>query len=64
MIVATNDKMEYSKDEVRYEVYKKITQPKEWVDIDGGHFGLLYFPCALFDKSRRAQFNFLYNYLK
>tara|TARA_R100001369_G_C3207146_1_gene147131 strand:+ start:155 stop:292 length:138 start_codon:yes stop_codon:yes gene_type:complete len=22
-------------------VHKNITQPKEWVDIDGGHFGRL-----------------------
>jgi len=64
MIVAKNDEMEYSNDKVTYEVYKKITQPKEWLDIDGGHFGLLYYPSALFDKSSKAQIGFLNKYLK
>lgn len=64
MIVATNDEMEYSNDKVTLEVYKRITQPKEWVDIDGGHFGLLYYPSEIFDKSSTAQIDFLNKYLK
>ncbi|NNJ55097.1 MAG: alpha/beta fold hydrolase [Bacteroidia bacterium] len=64
MIVATNDEMEYSNDKVTLEVFKRITQPKEWVDIDGGHFGLLYYPSELFDKSSKAQIEFLNKYLK
>lgn len=64
MIVATNDEMEYSNDKVTLQVYKRINQPKEWVDIDGGHFGLLYYPSVLFDKSSNAQIEFLNKYLK
>ena len=64
MIVATNDEMDGANPEVTLAVYKKITQPKEWVDIDGGHFGLLHYPSALFDKSSKAQIDFLNKYLK
>lgn len=64
MIVATNDEMEYSNDKVTLEVYKRITKPKEWVDIDGGHFGLLYYPSEVFNKSSKAQIDFLNKYLK
>ena len=59
MIVANNDEMEGASPEVTKHVFKMINQPKEWVDIDGGHFGLLYYPSQLFDKSSKAQINFL-----
>lgn len=64
MIVAKNDEMEYSNDKVTLEVFKRITQPKEWVDIDGGHFGLLYYPSEIFNVSSKAQIAFLKKYLK
>ena len=64
MIVATNDEMEGANPEVTYAIYKKIKQPKEWVNIDGGHFGLLHYPSVLFDKSSKAQIAFLNKYLK
>ena len=64
MIVATNDEMNGANPKVTQYVYNNITQPKEWVDIDGGHFGLLYYPSPLFDKSSKAQIDFLNKYLK
>jgi len=64
MIVATNDEMDGANPEVTYEIYKMVKQPKEWVDIDGGHFGLLHYPSVLFDKSSKAQIDFLNKYLK
>jgi len=64
MIVATNDEMDGANPEVTFEIYKKIKQPKEWVDIDGGHFGLLHYPSELFDKSSKVQIDFLNKYLK
>lgn len=64
MVVATNDEMNGANTKVTAHVYKTITQPKEWVDIDGGHFGLLYYPSPLFDKSSKAQIDFLNEYLK
>ena len=59
MIVAKNDEMEGASPEVTKSIFKMIKQPKEWVDIEGGHFGLLYYPSHLFDKSSKAQINFL-----
>lgn len=59
MVVAKNDEMEGANTKITSEVFKMIKQPKEWVDIEGGHFGLLYYPSALFDKSSKAQINFL-----
>lgn len=64
MIVATNDEMDGANPEVTYEIFKMVKQSKEWVDIDGGHFGLLHYPSALFDKSSKAQIDFLNKYLK
>ena len=64
MIVATNDEMDGANPEVVYEIFNLIKQEKEWVDIDGGHFGLLHYPSILFDKSSQAQIDFLNKYLK
>ena len=64
MVVATNDEMNGANPKVTQFVYDNISQPKEWVDINGGHFGLLYFPSPLFDKSSKAQIDFLNKYLK
>lgn len=64
MVVATNDEMNGANPKVTKHVYNNIKQPKEWVDIDGGHFGLLYYPSELFDKSSKAQIEFLIKYLK
>ncbi len=64
MVVATNDEMNGANPIVTQFVYNNITQPKEWVDIDGGHFGLLYYPSSIFDKSSNAQIAFLNKYLK
>lgn len=64
MVVATNDEMNGANPIVTQYIYKNITQPKEWVAIDGGHFGLLYYPSPQFDKSSKAQIDFLNKYLK
>ena len=64
MIVAKNDEMQGASPEVTSRVFKSIKQPKEWVDISGGHFGLLYYPSQLFDKASTAQINFLERYLQ
>ena len=64
MVVAINDEMTGASPEVTKAVFEMIKQPKEWVDIDGGHFGLLYYPSVLFDKSSKAQIEFLNKYLK
>jgi cephalosporin-C deacetylase-like acetyl esterase len=63
MVVATNDEMNGANPKVTKHVYDNILQPKEWIDIDGGHFGLLYYPGPLFDKSSKSQIDFLKKYL-
>lgn len=45
-------------------VFERISGPRKWVDIDGGHFGLLWHPSDLFDQASRAQIGFLKAYLK
>jgi hypothetical protein len=37
--------------------------PKELVEIEGGHFGLLYFPSVLFDEASQVQREFLLRHL-
>jgi hypothetical protein len=37
--------------------------PKQWHDIAGGHFGLLYWPSDLFDEASRVQTEFLRKWL-
>jgi len=59
MVVATNDEMKGASTRVAKEVVKMINQPKEWVEIDGGHFGLLHYPSDLFNTSSQAQIDFL-----
>lgn len=64
MVVATNDEMEGASNEVTNEVFKMIEKPKELVEIDGGHFGLLHYPSSIFDKSSQAQIDFLNKHFK
>jgi pimeloyl-ACP methyl ester carboxylesterase len=63
MIVATNDEMNGAKTDVTSVVFKRVKQVKEWVDIEGGHFGLLYYPSPIFEKSSKAQISFLKEHL-
>lgn len=64
MVVATNDEMEGASNVVTREIYKMIKQPKEFIEIDGGHFGLLHYPSSIFDKSSKTEIDFLNKYLK
>jgi cephalosporin-C deacetylase-like acetyl esterase len=59
MVVATNDEMDGASTKVTSEVFKMIEQPKEWVEVDGGHFGLLHYPSTIFDAASKSQIDFL-----
>jgi len=63
MIVAENDEMEGANSQVSYKIFKTIQQPKKLINIDGGHFGLLHYPSTIFNKSSKAQIEFLNNFL-
>jgi pimeloyl-ACP methyl ester carboxylesterase len=59
MMVAHNDEMVHCNRAVQDAVFEKIAAPKTLYEIDGGHFGLLWSPGALFDESARQQTQFL-----
>jgi pimeloyl-ACP methyl ester carboxylesterase len=59
MMVAPQDEMIHADYGVARMAYELMPAPKEWYDIDGGHFGLLYHPGPLFDEATRIQTEFL-----
>ncbi len=45
-------------------VFEAARGPKQLYETEGGHFGLLYHPSALFDAACRAQQEFLRQHLR
>jgi pimeloyl-ACP methyl ester carboxylesterase len=62
-MVAPEDEMVHADYNVAKEAYKHFAGPKEWYDIAGGHFGLLYYPGALLDEASQIQASFLKKWL-
>jgi pimeloyl-ACP methyl ester carboxylesterase len=58
-VVAPEDEMPGSAPAVARDAYNKVAGPKEWLEVEGGHFGLLYWPGPIFDRSAAAQARFL-----
>lgn len=63
MMVAPQDEMAHADYGVARSAYELMPDPKEWYDIAGGHFGLLYHPSALFDEATAVQAAFLKRWL-
>ncbi|MGI8632336.1 MAG: alpha/beta hydrolase [Solirubrobacterales bacterium] len=59
VMVAPGDEMPAASPDVSRAVYDSVSGPKELVEIDGGHFGLLHHPSDLFDQASRVQSDFL-----
>jgi len=59
MMVSPVDEMAGSVPEVARQVFERISSEKEWADIGGGHFGLVYYPSELFDEASLKQREFL-----
>ena len=59
MVVPKHDEMSGCSSNISREVFNSINQPKEKVEIDGGHFGLLHYPSPVFETSSNAQIAFL-----
>ena len=59
MLIAPEDEMPGANPEVSRAVYNSVPGPKQLLEIDGGHFGLLHHPSDLFDRASRAQSEFL-----
>lgn len=59
MMVSPDDEMAGSVPAVSRLAYESLPGPKEWYDIAGGHFGLVWHPSGLFDEATRVQRDFL-----
>ena len=58
-VVSSEDEMPRSSPAVARDAFEKLVGPKGWLDIPGGHFGLLYYPSETFDRASSAQSRFL-----
>jgi hypothetical protein len=63
MMVAPEDEMVQANPAVSRETYEQLAGPKQWYEIAGGHFGLLWYPSKLFDEASRVQRDFLISHL-
>jgi len=63
MMVAHADEMRGANPEVSRAAFDLLPAEKEWYDLDGGHFGLLYHPSDLFDEVSTAQVDYLVSHL-
>lgn len=59
MVVAYDDEMEGANSDVARHVYNIAPQPKELIEVEGGHFGIIHYPSPLFDEVSRAQVKFI-----
>jgi uncharacterized protein len=63
MMVAPHDEMVHANPMVSRAAFDLLEGDKEWQDIDGGHFGLLYHPSNLFSEVSGIQAAFLVKHL-
>lgn len=63
LMVAPQDEMVHANYSVARQAYEFLPGPKQWHDIAGGHFGLVYYPGELFDEASRVQTEFLKKHL-
>jgi pimeloyl-ACP methyl ester carboxylesterase len=63
MLVGRDDEMVHCNRDVQQAIFQEIAAPKKWHEIDGGHFGLLWYPSDLFAESVAHQIEFLRNTL-
>ncbi|WP_027136739.1 alpha/beta hydrolase [Gaetbulibacter saemankumensis] len=64
MMVAHDDEIKGANSNVARHAFEIAPQPKKMIEIDGGHFGLLYYPSPLFDQTSKAQVDFFKEYLQ
>jgi pimeloyl-ACP methyl ester carboxylesterase len=62
MVIAAADELHGANPEVSRQAFAAAPGPKELLEIDGGHFGLLQYPGRLFDQVSEAQIDFLGRY--
>ncbi len=59
MMVGRNDEMVHCNPDIQRAVFDRLAGDKEFVEIDGGHFGLLWKASAAFDLAVNQQIKFL-----
>jgi hypothetical protein len=59
MMVASGDEMPGASDRISHLAFEGAAGPKELVEVEGGHFGLLYHPSTVFDRASLRQRDFL-----
>jgi pimeloyl-ACP methyl ester carboxylesterase len=59
MMVGRNDEMVHCNPEIQRAVFNRLAGEKEFVEIEGGHFGLLWQKSAEFDMAVNRQITFL-----
>ena len=62
-IVSPEDEMPGAIPAISRDAVEKVSGPKEWMEVRGGHFGLLYYPSPEFDEASVAQVGFLVKHL-
>jgi pimeloyl-ACP methyl ester carboxylesterase len=62
-VIASDDEMEGAEPPIAHLAHEAAPQPKELLEVEGGHFGLLYHPSPLFDQVSAAQADFLTRHL-
>jgi len=63
MMVAPDDEMVHADPAVSRAAFDLLPGDKEWCEIDGGHFGLLYHPSGLFEEASTVQSDYLRRHL-
>jgi hypothetical protein len=59
MTVGRNDEIVHCNLDVLKAIYAMMRCPKQWADIDGGHFGLLCYPSEVSSEASTRQREFL-----
>jgi uncharacterized protein len=59
LMAGRNDEMIHCNPDVTSAVFELMRCRKQWADIDGGHFGLLYYPSEIFEQASARQCAFL-----
>ena len=57
--MSPDDEMPGAVSAVARAVFERLRGPKELLEVDGGHFGIIEYPSALFDEASEAQATFL-----
>lgn len=59
VMVGQDDEMVHCNPAIQRAVYDALAGPRDWMDIPGGHFGLIWHPGPIFDQAVAGQLAFL-----